>query len=95
MGKTKRKTPISPAVRKANNIKKKYRSSPGKVTRCRRAILAVETNEVSVRKACDIYNLSYGYLHRRLSGEVEIDKRKGPPTVFSKDEEQTMAHYLR
>jgi hypothetical protein len=40
MGKPKHQ---SPAVKKANAVKKKYnRSSPGKSLRCKRAILAIE-----------------------------------------------------
>lgn len=88
--------PQSPAVKKAASIKKKYKNrSPGKAVRCRRAILAIENKEVTIRKASQIYDLSYSYLQRRLSGEVEIDSRNGPKPVFNKSEEEAMAHWLQ
>jgi hypothetical protein len=50
--------------------------------------------EVTVRKASELYGLSYGYLYRRLSGEVELDSRNGPQPIFNKTEEEAMAHWL-
>lgn len=48
MGKPKHQ---SPAVKKANAVKKKYnRSSPGKSLRCKRAILAIEKKEAKINE---------------------------------------------
>lgn len=73
-------------------MKSKYsRKSPGKQDRVRRALYEVEERKISVRKAADKYGLSYGFLRRRLSGEVEIDSRNGPKTVFNTSEEEVIA----
>lgn len=92
MGKAKH----SPSVRKAQSIKKKYeKGSPGKPLRCRRALLAIEKKQVTIRKASELYGLSYGYLQRRLSGDVEIERRNGPMPIFNKTEEEAMARWLQ
>lgn len=46
---------------------------------------------MSLRKAAQEYSLSYGFLHRSYSGEVEIEKMKGPATIFTEAEEESMA----
>ncbi|KAH3782260.1 hypothetical protein DPMN_160173 [Dreissena polymorpha] len=83
----------SPAVTKAKQIKKKY--SPSKPLRARRALLAIEQDKVSIKKASEMFDLFYGYFYRTLSGKVDIDNRKGPATVFSRMEEENMAIWLK
>lgn len=39
--------------------------------------------------------MSYGYFHRRLSGEVDLDSRNGPQPIFTKNKENAMAHWLK
>lgn len=51
--------------------------------------------QVSIRQAAEKYGLSYGFLHRRLSGEVELDSRNGPKPIFSVSEEEAMATWLK
>ena len=94
MGKPRRKLSESPAVKVASGIRKKY-LSPGKLSRARRALLAIEHEKVSIKKAAEKFDLSYGYLYRRWSGEVDVDKRKGPSPVLSKAEEESMAKWLK
>ena len=94
MGKPRRKLSESPAVKVASGIRKKY-LSPGKLSHARRALLAIEHEKVSIKKAAEKFDLSYGYLYRRWSGEVDVDKRKGPSPVFSKAEEESMAKWLK
>lgn len=81
---------------KVKKRKKVYPKSPepSRRTRARRALYEINQNKVSLRNAAKIYNLSYGYLHRRVSGELDVDKRKGPATVFTAEEEEAMAHWL-
>lgn len=86
------KQAASPAQSLAKKMKSKYsRKSPGKQDRVRRALYEVEERKISVRKAADKYGLCYGFLRRRLSGEVEIDSRNGPKTVFNTSEEEAIA----
>lgn len=96
MGKARKKitTTHSPGVSSAKKIKKKY-FSPGKPSRARKALLAIEKDKVSIKKAAENFNLSYGYLYRRWSGEVDVNKRKGPCPVFNKSEEEAMANWLK
>lgn len=68
--------------------------TPEKVSRARRALYSVCNKQMSIRKAAKEYGLSYGFLHRRFSGEVEINKLRGPKTVFSEAEEAAMAGWL-
>lgn len=63
-------------------------------SRARRALYEVTVKKVPIRKAASQYNLSYSYLRRRLTGEVEIDSRNGPNTVFTTSEERAFAEYL-
>ncbi|XP_014673791.1 PREDICTED: uncharacterized protein LOC106814043 [Priapulus caudatus] len=86
----------SPAVQKAKKVAKKHvrPGTPGKGSRVRRALFAIRENEISIRQAARDNELSFEYLYRRLSREVEIDRKKGPPQVFTREEE-AMARWLR
>jgi hypothetical protein len=87
----------SPAQKSAKAIRKKYkgtRMTPERVNRVRRALYSVCNNEMSLRKAANEYGISYGFLHRRFTGEVNINKLKGPKTVFTEAEEESMARWL-
>lgn len=72
-----------------------YPLSPGRGTRVRKALFEVQQKKLSLRDASKQYGFSFGFLQRRLSGEVEVDKRKGPRPVFNKEEEVAMATWLR
>lgn len=89
---------VSPAVKKARAISDKYKRgkqmSPGKSDRVRRALHDVSKNRMSLRKASKEYSLSYSFLQRRYSGEVEVDSINGPSPVFSKAEEEAFANWL-
>ena len=87
----------SPAQKSAKEIKKKYRGkrmSPDKKMRVRRALYNVCNTDLTLRKAASDYGLSYGFLYRRYSGEVDIEKLKGPNTIFTQQEEEGMALWL-
>jgi len=88
----------SPAVKTAAAVAKKYKCgfpiSPSRKQRVRKALYDVQKNKVPIRKAAEKHDLSYGFLHRRVSGQVEIEKRKGPLPIFSRDEEEAMAKWL-
>ncbi|XP_060599870.1 uncharacterized protein LOC132753422 [Ruditapes philippinarum] len=98
MPKGKRKSvQCSPAQNAASSVVKKYRGkrmSPGKVQRVRRALYSVSNKSMSLRKAACEYGLSYGFLQRRYSGETDINTMKGPATVFTEQEETSMAEWL-
>lgn len=74
---------------------RRKKHSPGKGVRVRKALFQVEKQKASIRKAADEAKVSYGYLYRRLSGDVEIDKCKGPSPVFNVNEEKAMAVWLK
>ena len=86
----------SPAVKAANELKRKYGlpATPDKGHRVRRALYDIEQNKETIRKAARRHGLSFGFLYRRLSGEVKIDSTHGSPAVFSKQEEESMAKWL-
>lgn len=52
----------------------------------------MKSNKVSITISVKSHELSNGFLMRRISGDVEIDSRKDPPTVFTREEE-AMANY--
>jgi hypothetical protein len=87
----------SPAIQKAKAVKRKYArpGTPDNGSRARRALYAIREKKVTIRQAARDNDLSFGFVYRRLSGEVEIDKQKGPPQVFNKEEEEVMAKWLR
>ena len=68
--------------------------SPDKSNRVLQAIKLVHEQKVPIKDAAARFNLSYGFLYRRLSGEVSIDRRNGPAPVFNKAEEESMAKWL-
>lgn len=84
----------------AKKLRKKYRnwSSPSKAkdkaSRARRALYEVTVNKVPIRETARKHNLSYGFVHRRVSGSVEIDALHGTGTVFNACEEREFAEYL-
>ncbi|WAR25177.1 JERKL-like protein [Mya arenaria] len=87
----------SPAQKSAKAIAKKYRGkkmTPEKAANVRRVLYSVCNEKLSLRKAAREYGVSYGFLYRRYSGEVDIEKIKGPETVFSSAEEKSMAEWL-
>ncbi|WAQ99701.1 JERKL-like protein, partial [Mya arenaria] len=87
----------SPAQKSAKAIAKKYRGkkmTPEKAANVRRALYSVCNEKLSLRKAAREYGVSYGFLYRRYSGEVDIEKIKGLETVFSSAEEKSMAKWL-
>ena len=47
-----------------------------------------------LREASRSYGLPVETLRRRVLGAVEIDCRPGPPTIFTKEEEDTLCEYL-
>ena len=57
--------------------------------------LKLVEKKLSVRKVAAKFGLTYSFLYRRLSGEVEIDSRNGPQTVFTSKEEEAMATWLK
>jgi len=63
--------------------KRKFPMSPARGDRVRRALHEIKEKQVTIRKACNKYDLSYGYLHRRLSGDVDKASRNGPSPIFS------------
>ncbi|KAH3820405.1 hypothetical protein DPMN_122151 [Dreissena polymorpha] len=89
----------SPAQKSAKAVSNKYklkgkRMSPRKTMAVRRALYSVCNESMSLRKAARECNLSYSFLQRRYSGETDIDKVKGPATIFTKEEEENMASWL-
>ena len=61
----------------------------------RKALFSVSSGKsTSLRKAADENDLSYSFLYRRWSGEVDLYKVKGPTTIFSEAEEEKMALWL-
>ena len=48
---------------------------------------------MGLRQAVRLYNLPYETLRRRVVGSVAVDCRPGPPSVFSKEEEEMLAQY--
>lgn len=68
--------------------------SPSRSNCVRRALYVIKTKKLSNRSAFDAYKLSYGYVHRRQSGEVDIEARNGPAAVFSIKEETALAKWL-
>lgn len=76
-------------------MKKKYgkRMSPSKKERLRKALFSVSKGE-TLRKAAKENSLTYSFLHRRYSGEVDMYNINGPDTVFSEAEEEKMAEWL-
>ena len=90
-------TICSPAKKSAKAIQRKYRNkrvSSDKMLRVRRAHYSVCNRNMSLRKAAKEYSLSYGFLYRRYSGEVDINKIKGPATIFTKSEDESMTLWL-
>ncbi|XP_033760538.1 uncharacterized protein LOC117342449 [Pecten maximus] len=71
-----------------------YPVSPGRGTQVRKALFDVQTNKVSLREAARQHGFSYGFLQRRLSGEIDVDKRKGPNPVFNQAEKAAMSSWL-
>lgn len=58
------------------------------------AVQSVNSGETSLRAAARLYNVPVETLRRRTTGLVEIECRPGPPTIFSKEEEDQLAKYL-
>ena len=87
---------LSPAVKTANELKRKYGLpvTPDKGHRVRKALYDIEQNKVTIRKAAQRHGLSYNFLYRRLTGEVKIDGKRGNAAVFSKQEEESMSKWL-
>ncbi|KAK3099982.1 hypothetical protein FSP39_012930 [Pinctada imbricata] len=79
--------------KKKTAFKKGYPKSPNRTERTRKALVMVE-NKISINRAATKCNLPYGYLYRRVTGEVELESRNGPPPVFNKREEEQMANWL-
>lgn len=50
------------------------------------------TNKILIRQAAEEHNLSYSFLHKRISGEIIQFSINGPPTVFTEAEEVAMAN---
>ena len=71
-----------------------YPRSPGQTSRATKALQMVEQQKVSIRKAAELCGISYGFLHRRLSGNTPVKGRKGPNPVFAIEEEIAMANWL-
>ena len=98
MGRSRKSNAPSPAQTVAKGVKRKYKRgnqlSPGKRDGVRRALYEIKGKKVSIRKAATQYGLSYGFLHRRLSGAVDIDKGMGRDPIFSAAEEEAMAVWL-
>lgn len=96
MGRTRKRKEIwtpskSPAQKLAKQISRKYKS-PHKVAR--KALYQVFNKQLSIRKAAREHNISYSSLQRRTSELVDVEKKRGPETIFNKSEEETMAKYL-
>ncbi|WAQ98492.1 JERKL-like protein [Mya arenaria] len=89
---------LSPEVKQTKVISQKCkrgkRMSPGKSERVRKALFDVCKNTMSLRKASREYDLSYSFLQRRCSGEVDIDSINGPSSVFTQAEEEAFAVWL-
>ncbi|KAH3851781.1 hypothetical protein DPMN_094266 [Dreissena polymorpha] len=86
----------SPAQSVAKRLKRKYsRKSPSKANLVKRALLTIENDKVPIRKAAEQFGVSYGYLYRRLSGELNVDSRNGPRPIFSDADEASMARWLK
>ncbi|KAK3086373.1 hypothetical protein FSP39_017497 [Pinctada imbricata] len=79
--------------KRQSRYKKGYAPSPDRIDRTRKALEMVRNN-ISIQKAASSNYLSYGYLYRRMSGEVEIDSRNGPAPVFNRSEEEAIANWL-
>ncbi|XP_062593403.1 uncharacterized protein LOC134254888 [Saccostrea cucullata] len=89
----------TPNQKSAAKITKKYktcgkRMSPQRREKVRRALYDVSKNNQSIRKAAGENGLSYSFLYRRWTGEVNEYKMKGQPPVFTESEETAMAKWL-
>lgn len=73
MGPKKLKPCTSPAQKSAQKIRKKYgkRMTPQKRQRVRRALYDVSANKISIHKATEEHELSYSFLQRRVSDQVQ------------------------
>ena len=47
-----------------------------------------------LREAARLYNVPVETLRRRVTGMVDLDCRPGPATILTKEEEETIVHYL-
>lgn len=60
----------------------------------RRALTDVQEKKSSLRKVAQDSSVSVSYF-RWLSGAVDVDSRNGPASVFNRQEEETMANWLK
>ena len=84
-----------PRKRGANGYAKGFPESPSKKNRTKIAIRQVQKDGVSIHTAARQNGLSYGYLQRRLSGEVSIVSRNGPNPILTNEEETQIANYAK
>ncbi|KAH3725020.1 hypothetical protein DPMN_050848 [Dreissena polymorpha] len=84
----------SPAQSVAKMLKRKYsRKSPGKMNLVKDAM--IENDKVPIRKAAEQFGVFYGYLYRRLSGEVNVDSRNRSRPIFYDDDEAATERWLK
>ncbi|XP_038046939.1 uncharacterized protein LOC119721120 [Patiria miniata] len=78
--------------------KKKYSKgflkSPNRAARVQKAVHQVVHENIPIKRAARQNSLSYGFLHRRISGDVDVESRNGPPTMFSVEEERSLSRWL-
>ncbi|KAH3786157.1 hypothetical protein DPMN_164260 [Dreissena polymorpha] len=55
----------------------------------------IEDDKVPICKAAEQFGVSYGYLYRTLSGEVNVDSRNGSRPIFSDEDEAATARWLK
>jgi hypothetical protein len=68
--------------------------TPDKRQRLEKALFSVSKEGKSLRKAAEENSLTYSFLYRRYSGEVDLFKCKGQNFVFTEAEEEKMAEWL-
>ena len=59
-----------------------------------RAISAIKTRKMSIRKAAKSHNVPKSTLERRINGKVQIDAPPTRPPVFTKEQESQIVDYV-
>ena len=62
--------------------------------RYRNALQDITEAKLSIREAANKWGVTKSTLHERLQGKVGIDRRPGPPSILTKEEEHRIAVWL-
>ena len=62
--------------------------------RYRNALQDITEATLSIREAANKWGVTKSTLHERLQGKVGVDRRPGPPSILTKEEEHRIAVWL-